>query len=772
MVRTADGGLLVTSVDWQASPRSVVARRVSPDGTLDPVKRVAGATGSSETVARTALAPDPAGGAMLVFNSAMTIQALRLDASATPRGAAVEVGAARGRWPDVAFSGTEYLVVWDQLDETFVPAPSSRGGWTSPGSPWRRRSTCRPAGRSATRTTVPGSWPTASAGRGSPRGARPRDRAPVVGAADARATAARSRTRPRARPRCRSTIATAASGVPALSTRRGGTLVTGGPPARARAGRPTRRCRARSRYGGVRDGALRGARHARRAALLRSTRADASFECRLDEGGWEPCAASPSWSGSPIACTCWPSAPPVRRAGSSSGRAPRRAGAPKRRHRPRITRPPVPKEHWTSISFAADEAALFECRLDGGAWERCATDYWREPSLTGGYSKPGLAEGPHVFEVRARDESGRLEADAARWAFTLDRRAPTTRIVRGPGPRSTATPVFAFSADELGVTYECHRGDSTYPDEWKPCVSGQAITWVTRSIEVRATDAAGNVGSPDKYEWGLDPYADAYGNTGTLVDHARYSITPRAGSVAECSRNGTTWWRCPALVDLWDVQPGEQHPLRVRGVGADGTIGSGDFSYGPGSARPTVPQATIVGRPPARTTARSARVAWVASGPAGSFVCAVDGGAEQSCSSPLTLDGLAPGEHTVRIAGRAPGVPSSPWEGTVVGWQVVERGAKAARGGGRPAQRARAVGRPGPARQQPAASAGTGTSPRASWARSARSTRRRTRPAPGAPGQRAERRAAHVRGTGVQRRGRAQPRVDLELDDRPLHAGA
>ena len=70
-----------------------------------------------------------------------------------------------------------------------------------------------------------------------------------------------------------------------------------------------------------------------------------------------------------------------------------------------------------------------------------------------------MADGPHVFEVRAIDESGRVEPEPARWVFTLDRREPETRIQAGPVTDAQwERPVFELSSDEQGVRYECRRG--------------------------------------------------------------------------------------------------------------------------------------------------------------------------------------------------------------------------------------------------------------------------------------------------------------------------
>ena len=142
-VRTADGGLLVTSVDWLASPRAVVARRVAPDGTLGATVRVVDAPGSGALVARTALAPTADGGALLAYNGTDQVKLLRLGATGTAVGAPTDL--ARGRWPDLAQAPSgEYLAVWSSRARRSRPRWCGRSASTPP---VRRRGRVRRLGR-------------------------------------------------------------------------------------------------------------------------------------------------------------------------------------------------------------------------------------------------------------------------------------------------------------------------------------------------------------------------------------------------------------------------------------------------------------------------------------------------------------------------------------------------------------------------------------------------------------------------------------------------
>jgi hypothetical protein len=66
-----------------------------------------------------------------------------------------------------------------------------------------------------------------------------------------------------------------------------------------------------------------------------------------------------------------------------------------------------------SFSFSSSEGEAFECRLDpqsGSPWEPCASSI----------SVKGLAQGEHIFEVRAADRFGRFDPTPARVVFFVD----------------------------------------------------------------------------------------------------------------------------------------------------------------------------------------------------------------------------------------------------------------------------------------------------------------------------------------------------------------
>lgn len=62
-----------------------------------------------------------------------------------------------------------------------------------------------------------------------------------------------------------------------------------------------------------------------------------------------------------------------------------------------------------TFRFEADEAATYECRLDGGKWHKCSSPRKYER----------IKDGKHSFRVRATDLAGNRELEPVRWKFRV-----------------------------------------------------------------------------------------------------------------------------------------------------------------------------------------------------------------------------------------------------------------------------------------------------------------------------------------------------------------
>jgi CSLREA domain-containing protein len=236
------------------------------------------------------------------------------------------------------------------------------------------------------------------------------------------------------------------------------------------------------------------------------------------------------------------------------------------------------------FSFSADEpGATFECALDGGTLATCASPV----ELT------GLEIGAHTFEVRATDAAGNTDPTPASYAWTVEAPAdttpPETTIDSGPSnPTTDTAALFTFSADELGVTFECDLDGTGFI----ACPSPHEITSLgigSHTFEVRATDPAGNTDpTPASYAWTVEAPADTTPPE-TTIDSGPTSPTTDTtalltfssddpGATFECALDGGTLDACASPVELTGLAVGA-HTFEARATDVAGNTDATPASY-------------------------------------------------------------------------------------------------------------------------------------------------------------------------------------------------
>ena len=151
--------------------------------------------------------------------------------------------------------------------------------------------------------------------------------------------------------------------------------------------------------------------------------------------------------------------------------------------------------HSATFEFSSDRPeATFECSLDGAPFQSC----------TSPRQYPQLASGAHTFAVRAISYGAVDPTPATRAFNVLDQEAPATTIDRVPRKKiKTKKPKaklkLAFSSSEAGATFECKVDKGAF----EPCESPLKLKLKSKPgkgakhvIQIRAIDAAGNVGEP------------------------------------------------------------------------------------------------------------------------------------------------------------------------------------------------------------------------------------------------------------------------------------
>jgi hypothetical protein len=231
-----------------------------------------------------------------------------------------------------------------------------------------------------------------------------------------------------------------------------------------------------------------------------------TFECRLDNGPFEECSdphniAGPLKVGNHVFL--------VRAIdfADNRGEAARHRWTIERGEGPQATivDGPDPLTNQTTAEFtiAAPGAIRLECRVDDDDFESCPTLVSRT-----------VEEGDHTFVVRAFDAED-TAGPPAEYRWTVDTTPPTVEIESAVRTgRETAEVTFTPGESESRI--ECVLLEAAEPgtepvefDRVSECGSPTVFEGLNGStdyvVQVRATDAAGNVGLADEAEIGRPP---------------------------------------------------------------------------------------------------------------------------------------------------------------------------------------------------------------------------------------------------------------------------
>ncbi|MBN9684843.1 MULTISPECIES: Ig-like domain-containing protein [unclassified Corallococcus] len=155
-----------------------------------------------------------------------------------------------------------------------------------------------------------------------------------------------------------------------------------------------------------------------------------------------------------------------------------------------------------TFGFTSENAgATFRCNLDSLLPTSCAN-----PALY-----QDLRDGVHVFSVFAVAPNGLPDLTPAVHTWTVDTVAPVVSLVTSP-PEVLAGTVasFGFDSNEALATFQC----SVDGFEFQDCLANITLENLlpgTHTIQVRAVDAAGNIGVAVSYTWEM---TQAGGGTG------------------------------------------------------------------------------------------------------------------------------------------------------------------------------------------------------------------------------------------------------------------
>jgi hypothetical protein len=140
-----------------------------------------------------------------------------------------------------------------------------------------------------------------------------------------------------------------------------------------------------------------------------------------------------------------------------------------------------------TFTFSSTTAgATFECRVDTRPFAGCS----------GAYTTPALADGSHTVDIRAVSGGAFDATPATRTLNVTTGTPPDTTITGGPsGATNDDSPVFSFTADQLGSGFECSLDGSAFAACESPLGYG-GLANGAHTFSVRALSGAGADPSP------------------------------------------------------------------------------------------------------------------------------------------------------------------------------------------------------------------------------------------------------------------------------------
>ncbi|MDP9439577.1 MAG: hypothetical protein M3P49_12695, partial [Actinomycetota bacterium] len=227
------------------------------------------------------------------------------------------------------------------------------------------------------------------------------------------------------------------------------------------------------------------------------------------------------------------------------------------------------------FSFSSEANSIFECKLDGGAFERCES-----PKA---YSN--LSEGEHTFQVRAIDASLNTDPTPASRTWTVDTTSPSgTVVIDGDAPFTTdihVTLTLSASDQGTGVIQVRFSNDNNAWTDWVDYAAGNrewdlALGDGTKTVHVQYKDGAGNVRTAQDAIT-LDTTApnttlDASGPSGTTkTTSASFTFSSEAGATFECKLDASAFEPCASPKSYTALTNGS-HTFRVRAIDQAGNV--------------------------------------------------------------------------------------------------------------------------------------------------------------------------------------------------------
>ena len=279
-----------------------------------------------------------------------------------------------------------------------------------------------------------------------------------------------------------------------------------------------------------------------------------------------------------------------------------------------------------------------------------------------------LLDGQHRLRVRA-ESFGLQDPTPAEIVWTVDTTAPVVTLTSAPsGTTTVAGSSFTFDVDDPGAVVECRIDAGT----WAGCISPFApvLPDGAHTVAIRATDAAGNVGTAGPVAWTVDATAPAIlitsapsGTVTTRDGEFEFTVDDPAATV-ECRFDAEPWaspCASPKVFTGFDDGP---HSFAVRATDQAGNVGAEGRIF---FIDATAPVVTITSGPIGSTVSTGTSLSFVVDDATATVECRLDGAAWiVPCASPAVYAALDDGLHTFEVRatdenGLVGGIVSRTW---------------------------------------------------------------------------------------------------------------
>jgi hypothetical protein len=381
----------------------------------------------------------------------------------------------------------------------------------------------------------------------------------------------------------------------------------------------------------------------------------ASFECKLDGGGFAACSSPKTYSGLADGSHTF-QVKATDQAGNSSTASYTWVVDTVAPPTPTITSKPPGQTSSTDASFGfsdAESGVTLLCQLDLGGFSTC----------TSPKSYSGLASGVHTFDLKARDPAGNVSS-AASYTWTIAAAAPPAPTFDSTpaDPSNSTSATFTFSDTQAGVSFECSLDNASYAACTTPA-SLSGLAEGSHTFQVRARDSGGNLSAAQSYTWTVDTTAPHEPITSKPPNPSNstspsFSFSSNEPATFECDLDDAGSAVCSSPKTYSALADGS-HTFQLKATDDAGNVSNSTYTW---TIDTTAPRTAISSAPPNPSNSTNPSFAFSANELA-TFECSLDGAAFASCTSPKSYSGLTDGSHTFRVratdqAGNA-GLPAS-----------------------------------------------------------------------------------------------------------------